>query len=78
MNDYDSSKEDDEFEHMFMHVVTKGGESYCRDLGLHKGFSSWLYLTAANENGRMIQVDDDRWLSLDSVASIRFTRMEVH
>lgn len=69
---------DEDFELIRMHVVTKGGEWHCRELGMHKGFDGGLYLTRALENGGIVKVDDDLWLSLDAIASIRFTRDEVH
>lgn len=68
----------EEFEQIWMHIVTKGGEFHVRDLGMHKGFSGYLYLNRVQENSGILQVEDDLWLSLDSVASIKFVREEVH
>jgi hypothetical protein len=69
---------DGETEAIYMHTVTKGGEFHTMDLGVHKGFNDTLYLTHAMENGGLIKVDDGTWLSLDCVASVRFSRFEVH
>lgn len=69
---------EDEFEQITMHVVTKGGETYARYLGTHNKFSDTLYLTNALENGGMVKVDNDTWLSLENILRITFRRDEVH
>lgn len=71
-------------ERVYQHVITKGGESYTREMGVfpcdgYAAFDSYKYLSDRMQHeGGMLAVDDDRYVAMDCIARISYTRQEVH
>ena len=67
-------------ERVYQHVITKGGESYTRELGVFDDFNANLYIAKITNIPpyNIIQVDEEAYVNFDCVLKLHFTRREVH